>query len=281
MSSILALAAALLVPQTPNWDTFRLHLQITDKAVNESSGIAPSRTSAFYYTHNDSGDKPRFFRFDHTGRALTTLTVANAKAVDWEDMASAKVGGKPYLFFGDIGDNLERRPNVVIYRVPEPGANSKGGSVRADQTYTVTYPDGPHNAEALMVHPKTGDIYIVTKTSNGPAIVFKVARPQGTGSYKAKKIGEIEMQSFVKQGKLVTGGDISPDGKYIVLRGYILAWEFDAPMAFDDWVKTGPRAVVLQLESQGEAICYSADGRSLLTTSEGSPCRVNISKLKP
>lgn len=256
------------------WQKLSTLAKLDDKEINESSGVAPSRLrKGIYYTHNDSGDKPRFFAFDEKGHVSDTYSVPNAEAIDWEDMASASLDGSSFLYFGDIGDNGEKRKSIVVYRVPEPGAGAK--SVRADQVLTLSYPDGPHNAETLMVHPQTGDIYIVTKTSKGPSLVFKLARPAKTGSYNLTKIGEIQVGGPIDSTKLTTGGDVSPDGKHVIVRGYVGAWEFDVAGTFDDWVKAKPRSVQTNLDPQGEAICYSADGTSLFTTSEGEPCQVS------
>jgi hypothetical protein len=188
-------------------------------------------------------------------------------------MASAKLDGKPYLFMGDVGDNGEKRKSVTVYRIPEPSGPS--ATVRADAVYELTYPDGPHNAETLMVHPKTGDILIVTKAQKTKSQVFMLARPASSGKFVLKEVGRIEPPYAIGPMKLVTGGAISPDGRHVILRTYLCAFEYDAPSDFDGWVKAKPRTVILNAEPQGEAITYTLDGKRLITTSEGSPCRVS------
>ncbi len=265
--------------QKREWSPAKSLATIQDPRLNESSGIATSRLAdGVYYTHNDSGDTARFFKFNRKGAILGVYNVTNAKAIDWEDMASAKIGGKSYLFFGDIGDNAEKRPEIVVYRVPEP--LSKAGDVKADRTYRLTYPDGPHNAEALMVEPLSGDLYIVTKTSKTPSKIFRLRKPGATGAYRLEPLGEIQVGEGLSFGKLVTAGDISPDGKHVVLRTYLGIYEYDAPAKFTDWAKQPPRQIKPNAEIQGEAICYSSDGKSLLTTSEGSPCPVSAARLR-
>jgi hypothetical protein len=254
------------------WGKCETLVQLTDKRINESSGITASSTGDTFYTHNDSGDTARFFKFNRKGEILAAYDVANAKAVDWEDMASAQIGGKRYLYFGDIGDNAGKRKNIIVYRVPEPG---KETSVQADRIYTLKYPDEPHNAEALMVQPTTGDLYIVTKAATRPSVVFKLAKPDATGTFTLRKVGEVQVGSTTREGKLITGGDISPDGKHVVLRSYLEAWEFDVAAKFDDWTKAKPRRIQTNFEFQGEGICYSKDGSTILTTSEGTPCQVS------
>lgn len=257
------------------YDEPKTWTKIEDARVNESSGIAASQVEDdVYYTHNDSGDGPRFFKFDASGKVLGEYTLEGAKAIDWEDMASAVVDGKPYLYFGDIGDNGKIRVSIEVYRVLEPLRPS--GKILDVEKFSFQYPDGPENAEALMVRPGVGDLYIVTKTSERAAKVFKAPRPQPGSHSLLQEIGTISIDSKFPEARLITGGDISPDGKRIVLRTYFSAYEFDVPDRFDQWVVARPRYVKLAFEPQGEGICFSRNGRNLLTTTEGSPCTVSI-----
>jgi hypothetical protein len=257
------------------WPKLETLAKLEDKRIDESSGIAASRIAeGIYYTHNDSGDSARFFKFNHDGKVLGVYDLTNAEsAVDWEDMASATVGGKPYLYFGDIGDNQGIRKEIYVYRCPESAPTT------ADRIYTLSYPDEPHNAETLMVRPETGDIYIVTKAANKPSLVFKLSNPGRSGRYVLEKVGEIKVESPIREGRLITGGDIAPDGKHVVLRTYMAAYEYGVPDRFDDWIKAAPLPIHTNLEFQGEGVCYSRDGQALLTTSEGTPCQVSESRL--
>ncbi len=262
------------------WTRATTLVKLQDRRITESSGIAPSQIAdGVYYTHNDSGDTARFFKFDRAGRVLGTYNVRGASAVDWEDIASAKIGGKPYLFVGDIGDNAGNRRSITVYRVPEPTHNGEV-NVRADRTYTLRYPDEPHNAESLMIHPRTGDFYIVTKANTKPSQVFKLAHPGKSGSYMLAQIGTIDLPDSFRYARLITAGDISPDAKHMMIRTYMAAWEYDVRGSFDDWMKNAPRKIETNFELQGEGICYSRDGKSLLTTSEGVPCQVSEAKLR-
>ncbi len=245
---------------------------IKDPRVTESSGVAPSQLyHNIYYTFNDSGDTARFFQFDRTGQILHVFNVTNGANVDWEDMASAKLDGKPYLFFGDIGDNMGRRPSIAIYRVPEPGNETE---IKADQIYTLRYPDGSHNAETLLVNPKTGDMMVVTKAARHPQGVYYLPRPYGSGSWTLRKLADIEVNANMRSAKLITGGAWSQDAKHVVLRTYLGAFEFPGndPM---HWFENDPVRIKTNFEMQGEGITYSLDGSSLITTSEGTPCPVS------
>jgi hypothetical protein len=249
-------------------------VKITDSRLTESSGIAPSRTKpGVYYTHNDSGDSARFFAFTLDNPKLEEFDVENAEAKDWEDMGTATVRGKSYVYCGDIGDNASKRKTIHVYRVPEP--NAGGGKVRADQDLELTYPDGPHNAEALLVQPGTGDITIVIKSQDKKSGVYSLPAPSKTGSYQLTKIGNVDLELALSPARLITGGAISADSKHLVLRTYLAAYEFDVPSRFNDWVRSKPRVVALNHDPQGEGITYRLDGKFLVTTSEGTPCPVS------
>ncbi|MDQ4068195.1 MAG: hypothetical protein M3203_01750, partial [Actinomycetota bacterium] len=99
--------------------------RIADRAVRESSGLAASRRNpGLLWTHNDSNDEPFLYCLDLQGRSCGTWRVTGAEAFDWEGMAAGPGprAGEPYLYVGDIGDNLDQRPEIVVYRVPEPPA---------------------------------------------------------------------------------------------------------------------------------------------------------------
>ncbi len=247
---------------------------LTDTRLDESSGVAPSVNQAgVWYTHNDSGDTSRFFRFKESGEVTGVFSLKGASAVDWEDMASASVDGTGWLYFGDIGDNLLVRKDIRVYRVAEPAG--EGRSLEGFDSYVLKYPDGSHNAEALMVRQDTGDVYVVTKSTGTTCGVYKLASPKASGTYTLAKVGDIKVGGAIEGSRLVTAGDISPDGRHVAVRTYLAAYEFEAGSDFDAWVKGAPRSIKTAFEVQGEGIAYARDGRSLVTTSEGTPCPVS------
>ena len=70
------------------------------KEVRESSGVATSRLQdGTFWTHNDSGNKPRLYAFRLDGTHLGSWNVEGVTAQDWEDMASFERNGRPFLGF--------------------------------------------------------------------------------------------------------------------------------------------------------------------------------------
>ncbi len=256
---------------------------LSDPAINESSGIVASRsTPGLFWTHNDSGDGPFIYAFDTQGKRRGVWMVNGASAIDWEDIAAGPgpQGNVPYLYIGDIGDNDARRTEITVYRIPEPRITSAdSGSIKtkprvteAAESIRLRYPDGSHDAEALLVHPVTGAIYIITKVALANAVVYEATSLRSGRLNTMKRISDLSLPSLF--GGIVTGGDISPDGRRMALCDYLQGDEIVLPDPKADvntiW-KLPIRAFGLGERRQGEAIGYRLDGRAVLATSEGLP----------
>jgi hypothetical protein len=248
--------------------------------LDESSGLAASRAyPGVFWSHNDSGGGPFVYAFDRTGKGLGRWRVPAARAVDWEDMAIAPgPKGGWQLYLGDIGNNQRRRKEVTVYRIPEPNPRAPAATTAPAEAIRLQYPDEAHDAECLMAHPKTGDLYIVTKARgrDSETIVFKAAAPLSVKrSNMLRKVAVLDLPDSpltLVIGR-VTGGDISPDGQRVILCGYFSAWEARLPSGakrFDAIWAAQWEDVGLGSRAQGESVCYRHDGRAVLATSEGT-----------
>jgi hypothetical protein len=259
-------------------------MKLNSRAVKESSGLVASRTnSGLFWTHNDSGDGPFLYAFDLKGSARGVWKVTEASARDWEGI-SAGPGPDPsknYLYIGDIGDNGLKRSEIVVYRLPEPTVKAidaqtekrNPAATEPAEGIRLRYPDGSHNSESLLVHPKGGDIYVVTKEVFGSPRVFKAAAPFNASTVVTmKELAALSVPGLFSGA--ITDGNISPDGKRVVLcdykRGYELVMNSGATDFDSIWSQT-LMPVSLGSRKQGEAVTYGLDGRALFATSEGTP----------
>lgn len=255
---------------------------LKNPSINESSGLAASRANpGIYWTHNDSGDGPFIYAFDATGESRGVFRVAGAQARDWEDMAigPGPQRGQSYLYIGDIGNNEESRTELVVYRVAEPtltaadktSSKSNPRTTATAEAIRLRYPDRKSDAETLLVHPTTGNLYVITKVMFKLATVYEAPAPLVVGKVTTlNRRGEIRVPNVM--GGFLTGGSISPDGRRVALCDYSNGYELVLPAAsnnFNDIWKQGLTAFSLGRRVQGEAIAYRADGKALLATSEG------------
>jgi len=253
---------------------------ISSKEINESSGLAVSKCQQnVFWTHNDSGDGPFIYAINSNGESLGTFRLPNVTNVDWEDIATIKTNsGDCFLYIGEIGDNDRKRDIHAIYRIKEPVlADDVSASSRKDPVVTspaeilrFSYSDGRHNSEALLVDPATGDIYVVTKEFSGPASVFRIVPNFVPDEVQTvSKIATISLPATPKG--LVTGGDISPDGKHIVLCDYFAGYEFVISAPANDLSNISdqkPEAFDLGPREIGEAVAFGHDAETVYATTE-------------
>jgi hypothetical protein len=241
------------------------------KDLLEISGVAASRLNpGILYIHNDSGNTNQVYLTDGTGADKGTLTLTPVGNRDWEDIAvgPGPVAGISYVYVADIGDNDSKYGSVFIYRFPEPDLTGKTlpfvASITAIDVIQLKYPDGPRNAETLMVDPLTKDIYIASKESNISKIY--VARyPQST---TATTVLNPVVQLYFNKA---TGGDVSPDGTEILLRSNQLIWYWKLPAGtgISAGLLTKPQiAPYANNEPQGEGVGFAADGTGYYTDTE-------------
>ncbi|SBT46371.1 esterase-like activity of phytase family protein [Micromonospora narathiwatensis] len=239
--------------------------QVRDSRLTEISGMAATRSG--YVVVNDSADEEsrrRIFFLDTDCRVVRTLRYPS-RPRDTEDLALGRDGT---IWIADIGDNRRSRETVAVWRLA-PGGDRP-------VLHRLTYPDGPHDAEALLL---TGDgrPLIVTKQGGAAGVYAPTRDPVPGGTVPMTRRGQVRLPGtntsnpFGFLGRaVVTGAAAAPDGRRVVLRTYADAFEFDVPDG--DVVRaltTGtPRIVPLPDEPQGESITYTPDGRFLLTVSE-------------
>lgn len=241
-----AVGALLMVGAPPadaatRWEPVTKMCRVKDTRITENSGMSrstyPRRT---LFVHNDSGGGPQFFAISARCKTQAVFDVPGAPAKDWEDMDS---GPGHTLWFGDIGGD---RAEVNVVRVNEP-KKLRSRAITHHKTYRLRYPDGAHNAEAMMVRPKSGRLSIITKA------------PSGAGIYRAPKVlktrGVNKLTRVAAAGQGLSGADYARDGRLFVLRGYHMAFVYK---------KIGGEPVKFRLPEPhkfGEAVTFDRSGR--------------------
>lgn len=252
---------------------------LQDPEIDEASGLAVSaKNPGTLWINNDSGDSARLFAVAADGSLQGVYPFEGASAIDWEDVALGP-GPKaktPYLFAADIGDNNAARANVVVYRVPEPKVVADGGThpVTGVEPLTLTYPDGAHDAEALMVDPRGGDIYIVIKNLalGGPAGIYRAPGKLAAGSTTTlRRVGQVSLPRVPFFGA-ATSADISADRKAVGIRTYgsVRFWPIDPQETVVEALAGKACQGPIPFEVQGEAIGIQPDDAGYFTVSEGA-----------
>jgi len=248
------------------------------KPLDEVSGLAAA-TAGHLWAHNDSGDGPNLYALSLTGELLATFTLAGRDFVDVEDMAAGP-GPDPdrrYLFLADVGNNRahdgEPRASVVVYRFPEPSLpESPEGpiSIAGSDALVLLYPDHAHDVETLLIDPLSGDLYLCTKR-DPQSRVYRLAEPgPGSSRFTLEFVGEMRLPGN-------TAGDVSPDGRTILIKTYPGIASFSRDPRQPLWkalVDGTPTPFSgYRLEPQGEAIAFDLEGEGFYTLSEARNVR--------
>ncbi|MEW6145668.1 MAG: hypothetical protein AB1598_11680 [Thermodesulfobacteriota bacterium] len=270
--------------------------------IDEASGIAVSgKFPGRLYHVNDSGSGPYFYISEMSGGNAKAVRIEgfNALGSDFEDASLGPCfSGKTCFFIADIGDNNERRKFVRIIIIEE--LQDYGRSYAPLKILKLEYPDRPHNAEGMAVHPN-GDIYIFTKEEDldkmesYPAKLFKIEKESwenaGDGVLKLEYAGELDLPRLNGSGSpfggVVTSFDIAPSGKTFLVLTYEDAYEFDTDLSASG-LKPADRLVrdkdysVIKLMSlpQQESVSYVEDGRGFIYDSEYHVFDVPIIKVE-
>lgn len=233
----------------------------------EASGLAVSKvTPGRLWAHNDSG-KPELLALDAKGQVAGRVPVSGAAVEDWEAIASGPCGSTSCLYVADIGDNSAKRRNIVVYRIPEP--SKVPGTAQVDAVYRATYPDGAHDAEALLVAPD-GGLYIVTKGDTGHVALYRFPRELQAGTtMRLERIGSPMSNRSPKQDARITDGAISSDGEWVVLRTQDALMFYRAADFLKGQFQDVRRADLKSLgEPQGEGVALGA-GDTVYVAGEG------------
>lgn len=263
---------------------------ISPDELNEVSGVAASRLhSNTLYVHNDSGDSSRFFAIHPNGELLA---IYNFKGVsnnglgvkDCEDIAvgPGPAAGKSYIYLADIGDNSGTRSSVQVYRFAEPNSIAHTIlEVEAD-VIDLQYPDGPRDAETILIDPIEKMLYIISKGDDSAHIYRCSLAFNNKDKVQMGLCGRI-IPDNKGTGKWIVSGDISPDGSGVLIKTisdiYYFRRNGDEPV-YTTLQHKPVKQQAYAIHGQQEAVGFSASGDGFYVLSEGRHSKIYYYKLQ-
>ena len=246
---------------------------LTDTTVDEASGTVELRSRpGVWVTHNDAGGVPALYTFSLDGELLETIAVIGATHRDWEDIAAGPCPSSEgrCLFIGDIGDNARDNEEVIVYAVPEPVEGAASTTVEA--TWTARWPEGPADSEALLYHPCTDQLLLVTKTNDAPAVVWQLPAEPGEGTLEA--VATLDLTALELGSQRITGADWDDAGERLILRTYseLMEWATDPDDPLAHWAAP-PDTRIPSGGAQLEAVAYALNG-DIVSISEGEDTHI-------
>ena len=270
---------------------------VENDRLTEASGLVASRHQPdVLWSHNDGGTTPGIFAIGADGIDLGFHRLDGVDAVDIEDIALVSTDDGDDILLADIGDNARVRDSITVFRFSEPDP-AVVGEVTDVERLEFVYPDGPHNAEVLLVDDVAERVVIVTKeqarATDGTADDFgdTLGSLVFEGSFDGHGAGPVELvpaglidtprlerlamasglhpATLLGFGGVPTGGDVSADGALIALRTYetVWLWPREPGQSVAEALAGEPCEVTAAPEAQGEAIAFVNGG--LVTLGEG------------
>ena len=238
-------------------------------SLNEISGLSASqRQQDILWVHNDSGDGSNIYAITITGKHVATFSIKGCWAFDWEDIAigPGPEKGVSYLYIGDIGDNRSLRPFIQVCRVPEPDVMGAEPSLQLQgEVITLQYPNGPRDAEALMIAPLSKDIVVISKREKNVFVYY--------AQYPYKLSEPVQMHEITRLPiSKVTAADITYDGREVLIMTtrQVLLWQRGAASeSLRSMFDSQPVVVSsYRRDLQDEAIGWAKNAKGFYTTSE-------------
>ncbi len=237
----------------------------------ELSGVAASaRHPGVFWAHNDSDQAFRVFALEDSGKVRATLTLTGATPRDIEDITvgpcEPRPGGASCLYLADTGDNFQRREQVRLYRVPEP--EQLADATLPVEALAFTYPEGPRDAESLIIDARTGRLAVITKTldSLGEVYALDGLSPHEVG--KATRLGTLRVPQDLD--RMTTAAALHASGERLLLRTYTRVWEVRRPKAqrLEELIQGEVAEVPGASQAQAEAITFTAEQQGYLLGTE-------------
>ncbi|WP_296701028.1 hypothetical protein [Algoriphagus sp.] len=237
---------------------------VNSVVLNEMSGLAFSKLHQdLVYVHNDSGGEPVVYILDSLGNVLGEIELLGTKNRDWEDIAVGPgKDGQSSIYVGDIGDNSAQYEYITVLRLPEP-IHLKPSMRVPPEKINLRFPDGPMDAETLMVDPLSGDIFIVSKRDKQNTLFRLPADKFEEGEAVLEEVMKLPITSSV-------GGDISQDGAQIIIKNYleVYYWQRIGDEEIGKSLSRNPFRLPYVPEPQGEAVGFTPAGEAFYTISE-------------
>ena len=266
MSRICTLLVSMMLVSCSNYGQLTFITKLPKK-LDENSGIVTLEKNKIWVIE-DNGNTDELFEVDFKGQLLKKFKVTNAKNKDWEDLTKDDNGN---LYIADIGNNANKRKNLVVYKIPNP-TKEQGNKIAAEKII-FSYPEQKNfppkaknfkfNSEALFYSDEK--LYLITKNKakpfKGDAQFYSI--PAQPGKHKAKLMGTIVLCKNASKC-VVTAAAISPDSQKIALLGYGMLWVL-TDFKGDNFTKGKIRSIDLGATTQLESVCFLNDSTLLIS----------------
>lgn len=242
-----------------------------DTKLKEISGIEVDKAGKFWGI-NDGGNKAQLHQIDDTGKVSKTITITNAKNLDWEDMTQDDFG---HFFIGDFGNNDNIRKWLTIYKIENP-IDIKNNETEAE-IIKFTFPkhlnfppskasEKNFDLEAFVFYKRHLYLFSKNRTEpfDGDTNLYKIG--DHADNYQAAFISNFNTCTTYEKLCWITSAALSPDRTKLVLLDSERLWLFENWQG-DDFFSGDAYKIDLGIVTQKEAVTF-LDNNTIVFTDE-------------
>lgn len=244
-----------------------------DSKLKEISGIEVDKAGNLWGI-NDGGNSAQIHRMESNGKVDKTITITNARNLDWEDMTQDDFG---HFFIGDFGNNDNIRKWLTIYKIENP-IDIKGSETQAE-IIKFTFPEQLHfppkaseknfDLEAFVFYKKHLYLFSKNRTEpfDGDTNLYKIG--DHADNYQAGFISNFNTCTTHEKLCWITSAALSPDRTKLVLLDSERLWLFENWQG-DDFFSGDAYKIDLGIVTQKEAVTFTDNNTIIFTDEEFS-----------
>lgn len=228
----------------------------------EISGMTLYKGSFYFLV--DSGGEPELYMLSKDLQLQDTITVKNASNIDWEALT---VDAEKNFYIGDIGNNLNRRKNLRIYKFNSE--RSSLDTIHIEYAQQEKFPPSKEkrNFDSEALFWQDDQLHLFSK-NRGRKCVKHYILPDTKGSYELMPTEEIRLNG------MITGADISPDGSMVALLSYGKIYIFNRE---GEKLYQNPLLLIETTRfGQSEAIAFISDHELIVSNEAGKFFKVTL-----
>lgn len=265
-----AIATSIIIALA-SYNLYKNKFVTIDESLTEISGIEFDKRMKLWAI-NDGGDGAKLYQVNKSGSIEKTITVTNAKNIDWEDMTQDDFG---HFFLGDFGNNENLRKWLTIYKIENP-IDIKGDTTNAEiikfnypehKTFPPKAEEKEFDVEAFIYYKK--HLYLFTKNRttpfNGITSLYKIG--DHAANFDAEKISTFKTCTIAEKLCWITSAALSPSRKKLALLDSQRIWLFENWQG-DNFFSGDAYRIDLGIVTQKEAITFYNEDYIVFTDEE-------------
>ena len=266
-----SVGVALAVISTETYELYNSKVVTLDNKIKEVSGIEFDKAGNLWAI-NDGGNSAQIHQVENDGKVKKSVTITNARNLDWEDMTQDDFG---HFFIGDFGNNDNMRKWLTIYKIENP-IDIKGTEAEAE-IIKFTFPEHRNfppkaseknfDLEAFVFYKR--HLYLFsknrTKPFDGDTNLYKIG--DHADNYQASFISNFNTCTTHQKLCWITSAALSPDRNKLVLLDSERLWLFENWQG-DDFFSGDAYKIDLGIVTQKEAVTFSDENTIIFTDEE-------------